>query len=47
MKKGERELVKPGAKPNVLKLIMKTVGALIGGGAVSQWLYIESIESGS
>ena len=48
MKKGEREeLVKPGARINVLKLVMKTVGALTGRGAVLQWLYIKSTESGS
>ena len=45
---GEREeLAKPGARINVLKLVMKTVEALTGRGPVLQRLYVKNIESGS
>lgn len=44
---GKEELVKPEARKDVLKLVMKTIEAPTGRGAVLRWLCIRNIESGS
>lgn len=43
---GKEKLVKPETRKDVLKLVMKTVGAPTGRGAVLQWLFIGNIEPG-
>lgn len=43
---GKEELIKPEARKDVLKLVMKTVGVPTGRGAVLQWVFIRNIDPG-